>query len=97
MESRAKTTRAVAPKRGIAYRKIQGEMVLVDPSKSLLLRLNETGSFIWERLEGASPSAVVREVQDTFDTSPDIAAADTFAFIDLLFEKGLIVPKESRD
>lgn len=68
---------------------------MVDPSKNILLRLNETGSFIWERLENASPSSIVREVRDAFDAAPDAAEADTLAFIDLLLEKELIVPRET--
>ena len=82
---------AFEPKKGLAYRKIQDEMVLVDPETNLLLRLNETGAFIWERLASAPFERIVQGLAETYEVSSTDAAADTQSFIDLLLEKKLIV------
>ncbi len=82
-------------KKGIAYRRIQDEMVLVDPSKNILLRLNETASYIWERLESMSTQAIAQAIEDEFDVSQSAAKKDVDKFIALLLEKNLIVSRET--
>ena len=82
------------PKKGIAYREIQGEMVLVDPSENKLLRLNETASFIWRRLEESPLGAIVQELTESFEVSEERAQEDVKQFTSILLEKHLIVEVE---
>ena len=89
-------TQKFSPRKDIAYRKIQGEMVLVDPAQNLLLRLNETATFIWERLESIPVDQIVQEIADTFDTEVQTAAADTKTFIELLSRKSILVVRETQ-
>ena len=86
--------KAFRPKKGIAYRKIQDEMVLVDPAENTLLRLNETASLIWDGLEKKNLSAIVEDVVHTFDVSREVAAQDVAKFMDVLLDKSLVVEAE---
>lgn len=79
------------PKKGIAYREIQGEMVLVDPVENTLLRLNETATFIWGRLEERSFRTIVQELTEAFDVTEERAENDVEQFASVLLEKRLIV------
>lgn len=80
------------PRKGIAYREIQGEVVLADPVNNRVLRINETGSFIWGHLENNTLSAIVEEMTVHFDVSKEIAEQDINHFTSLLLDRQLIEP-----
>ena len=77
-------------KPGFLLRQVAGEIVVVpfgEQSKEHrgMLRLNETGRILWERLEqGAEESDLARALTDTFDVTAERAAQDTAAFLEAL-------------
>jgi hypothetical protein len=49
-----------------------------------IFNLNRVGAFIWERLDGRTGEAIVREVVASFEVEPERAAADYRSFIQRL-------------
>ena len=76
----------------IASRLVAGRAVLLDPSDDKLQRLNDVGSFVWERvLERTHPvDALVEAVVEAFEVDPAVARVDVQAFLDDLAERGFI-------
>ena len=85
-----KMTDTYAPRKDIAYRKYDGEMVLVSPMENVLLRLNETASLIFEQLETNTIGQIARSVADTFEVDIETARRDTSAFMALLVKRDLV-------
>jgi hypothetical protein len=60
-----------------------------------MLHLNETATRMWELFEsGASAAAVAARIADEFDTTGDVALADTDRFVRDLLERELLVVLE---
>lgn len=78
------------PAKHIAFRNIGGQMVLVHALDETLLTLNETGTAIWERLDGRGLQAIAREIHQQFQVSFEEAIADTEAFLTELEQKGFL-------
>ena len=79
------------PHPDVAFREIDGAVVIVHTTGNLLLQLNETGSTIWRLLEGRSTREVSRQLAREFDVDPSVAEADILRFLASLQERGLIV------
>lgn len=81
---------------GVVARKILDEVLLVRVSGRLadleeVLSLNETGAFIWERLDGAADLASIsRDVAAAFNVSPDEASRDVAEFVEGIERDGLV-------
>ena len=86
----------VSPSPGIVPRKTGDEYVLVPVSNNIadmdsVYTLNETGAFIWERLDGKSNLAeIISCMQSEFDVDAETAKNDLLAFVTEM-EKFLIV------
>ena len=86
----------VKPAPGIIPRKTGDEYVLVPVSNNIadmdsVYTLNETGAFIWEKLDGKSTLAeIVSCMQTEFDVDAETAKNDLFAFVAEM-EKFLII------
>jgi hypothetical protein len=76
--------------RHVAFRNIAGQMVLVHSLKNLIVTLNETGSAIWERLDGRSVGEISADIVGLFDVTPDEAKSDTKEFLQMLLEKDFV-------
>ena len=64
---------------------------------SRMLRLNEVGTYIWERFEhGSTFPRVVRAIVDAFDTTETHARVDARAFVDELVARDALVPVSGR-
>ena len=75
-----------------ASRIIDGEAVIVTPRKGLVTVLNETGSGIWQLLDGRnSVEDIINIISSKFDVSREEAEKDTLDFIKELEEKDMVV------
>jgi len=82
------------PKRSedTASRMIDGEAVIVIPQKGVVTVLNETGSGIWQLLDGRnSIEDIINIISSEFDVSREQAEKDTLDFIEELVEKDMVV------
>lgn len=82
-------------KDGLHWREIDGEVVVLDVSRSHYLNLNPTGSAIWLMLaDGATEPQLVDRLTEEFDVDEPTARHDVEAFIagcrqnDLLADAG---------
>jgi hypothetical protein len=79
-------------------RVIAGETILVPVRGRVgdldsIFNLNETASFIWNRIDGRTTFAqIVAQVCSEFDVLPEAAEVDARQFITALQEAGLIAP-----
>jgi hypothetical protein len=74
----------------VAWQVVGERAVLVDREQGRALALNETGSFLWSRLEGRSEAELVLELTQAFDVTGDRAASDVRDFLALLRERGFL-------
>jgi len=80
-----------AIKKGLAFRRIAGELFIVDAAGSKLHELNGPAAVIWEGLAaGKSESAIAAAVTAEFETDEATALADLRAFAAELRAAGLI-------
>ncbi|MHC4627085.1 MAG: PqqD family protein [Planctomycetota bacterium] len=82
------------PKRSedTASRVVDGEAVIVIPQKGVVTVLNETGSGIWQLLDGRnSIEDITNIISSEFDVPREQAEKDTLGFIEELIEKEMVV------
>jgi hypothetical protein len=90
MEAKGSEVFARSPK--LAFRRIGESFVLVSILDNRILRLNDTGSEIWGRLDGRRDlEAIAAEICVAFDVPADRALADVIEFMDLLVSRGFAV------
>ncbi len=83
-------------KNGYLLRKIQNTAVVVPFGEdsvdfNSIMNLNETGAFIWSRLEDETDEeAVVNALVGMYEVDRDTAAADVSEFLQLLRNNGLL-------
>lgn len=81
-------------KKGFVIREVSGQiMVIATEEASLnfhgLIRLNQTGKFIWEAIErGLSIDEIALELSQAYKINLDVAKADTKLFIKKMQEEG---------
>ncbi|HNX65226.1 MAG TPA: PqqD family protein [Bacteroidales bacterium] len=74
----------------VVSKTIKGECLLVPLSSHIadmdsLYRLNETGAFIWNAIDGQkSVSELARLVANEFEVDPEVAMRDTVEFINAI-------------
>jgi len=80
----------------LAWREIDGEIVIVSPNDSVLHELNETGSFVWKRLDGHRPAAeIASSLAAEYDVRAQDALRDTEMLLSELASRQLVVPANS--
>jgi hypothetical protein len=80
-----------AASRGVAYREIEGQILILKADDDVLQTLNATGAFIWTRLMKQQPvSRIVRGLAAEFRIDRSRAERDVATFIGRLKEQGLI-------
>ncbi len=78
-------------KKGLAYRRIAGEIFIVDAAKSELHELNGTAALIWEGLAaGRTEEALVSAIKEEFEVDEKTARADLESFVGELLKTGLL-------
>jgi hypothetical protein len=76
----------------LAWRMIEGEVVVISPEDSSVHELNETASFIWNALNGERTSAEIAALlSKEYDVVPEEALAHTQELIVSLQEKKLLL------
>jgi len=67
----------------VAWRHIEGEIVILDLTTSEYLTLNETASVLWERLESwASVEDLTNCLVEAFEVESAVAEPDVLAFLE---------------
>ena len=78
-------------KKELAWRNIDGEMVVMDLDGAIIRGFNETATFIWEHINGLrSINEISKTLAEEFKLSQEQALADVIEFIELLLEKELV-------
>lgn len=78
-------------RKGLAYRKIDGLVFIVDAAGERLYELNPPGALIWEGLAaGKSAARAAETVREEYEVDERTACSDTAAFISGLSKAGLI-------
>lgn len=78
-------------KKGLAFRRIAGEVYIVDAARSEMRELNGTASFIWEGLAAGRPEAVIAAgLTAEFKVPEKTALADVACFVKDLAAAGLV-------
>jgi hypothetical protein len=76
-----------------AWRRVAGEMILLQPEQEKLLGLNGTGAAVWELLDGRRSAAdIARDVAARFARDEQSVLADVLAFLGELEKRRLVVP-----
>ena len=77
--------------RRVAWRDIEGESVLVDPTTGTVFVLNGTGSRIWSYLEEPLPRRdIVRRISSEHRQEERVVSRDVSRFLEALIARGLI-------
>ena len=78
-------------KKGLAYRRIAGEVFIVDAAKAEMHELNGTAALIWEGLAaGKTEKAIVSAIMSEFEIEEKTARADLENFVKELGKTGLL-------
>ena len=82
-------------KDGFVLRSVAGETVVVptggDLNLNMMITLNDTGKFLWERLEkGAEEAELVAALLQEYDVDKETAEAHVAQFVKKLNENGFI-------
>lgn len=76
----------------IVYRTIDQEAILVDSRQGMVTVLNQTGSRIWQMLDGKTDyNRMVEIIADEFDVDANTAREDVKQFIDSLTENNMVI------
>jgi hypothetical protein len=71
---------------------LPGEALVVDCSTATYRSLNETASFLWERIDACrSLEDLFQDFQETFEVDEETARRDIQEFICLMLEKKMIL------
>ena len=78
----------------IVYTELDGqEGVLVDLNAKRYYTLNETAIFVWQRLEKRlAAEEIVRQLVDSYDVTPERAAASVNQLLAELSQRNLLTP-----
>jgi Coenzyme PQQ synthesis protein D (PqqD) len=76
---------------GVLRAELDGEEVLLNPSRGIYHLVNETGRAVLNRLEeGKTLEQVVDELSTTWEQAPATVQADAQVFVEALLERGLL-------
>jgi hypothetical protein len=78
-------------RKDLAYRRVAGEVFIVDAARSELHELNGPAALIWEGLaSGKTEKALVSAMTAEFEADEKTVRADMDGFIGELLESGLV-------
>ena len=76
-----------------AWRRVEGEMILLQPEQEKLVGLNGTGAAVWELLDGQKSAAdIARDVAARFFRDEQVVLIDVVAFLTELEKRRLVIP-----
>jgi len=80
----------------LAWREIEEDTVIISPTESVMHELNDTGSFIWNNIDGRrSVQEIAALLAEGYEVTPEVALADTESLLEELASRKLIVAAES--
>ena len=78
-------------KKGLAYRRVAGEMFIVDAARAELHELNDSAALIWEGLaSGKNTASVAASLAAEYGIDAHTARADVEGFMAELLKTGLL-------
>ena len=81
-------------KKGLAWRRVAGELFIVDAAGAELRELNGPAALLWEKLAaGAGAAELPAALRAEYEVGAAAAAADSAAFLEELAAAGLISPE----
>ncbi|HEY80951.1 MAG TPA: PqqD family protein [Caldilineae bacterium] len=70
---------------------VDGQAVIIHLRRGIYVSLNETGSFLWERLDGeTSLEAIARELAENYDVDITVTRPDVLDLVRELLAEDLI-------
>lgn len=75
----------------IAWQIVGDSAVLVDVRRGASIALNDTATFIWERLVSSSDDTIARELAREFSVTEDAARRDVEELVGVLRERRVIL------
>lgn len=79
----------------LAWREIDGEIVIISPQDSQVHELNESASLIWKHADGTETlEQIARDMASEFEVGLDAARMDVNDLVVLLREKQLLLDSE---
>jgi len=82
----------------LAWRKIDGDTVIISPEDSHVHELNETASLIWQHADGKhSVDDIAKIVSAGYEVALDAARKDVNELIEILSSKGLLAAPKSQE
>ncbi|HTP45112.1 MAG TPA: PqqD family protein [Candidatus Acidoferrum sp.] len=82
----------------VAWRKIEGETVIISPEDSHVHELNETASLIWEHADGKhSIDEIAALVAAGYEVPPAVAKSDVEGLVEVLSAKGLLTAPKRQE
>lgn len=80
----------------LAWRELDGEIVIISPNNSVLHELNETASFVWKQLDGRRSGAeIATSLAAEYDVKPEDALGDIETLVEELASRQLLVPADN--
>ena len=74
-----------------AYRVYDGQATIVLPDRAEVNVLNEIGSLVWDKMDGArTVSQLIEAVVAEYEIEPEKARRDVLEFIESLREHGMV-------
>jgi hypothetical protein len=74
----------------LAWREVDGAMVIISPEDSQVHELNETASLIWKHAEGDSLEQMAKRISAEYEVGLETARADLEELLAALEEKQLL-------
>lgn len=80
----------------LAWRELDGEIVIISPNNSVLHELNETASFVWKQLDGRRSGAeIATSLAAEYDVKLEDALSDIETLVEELASRQLLVPADN--
>lgn len=75
----------------LAWREIDGSIVIISPELSMVHELNPTASFIWRKVDGKrTTDEIAEQLAAEFDVSRESALADVHELVENLVANSLL-------
>lgn len=74
----------------VAWRRVDGLVAIISLDANRVRLLNRVGSYLWERCDGATPDALLRETCERFEVDEGVARRDVGSFVEDLVSRGLL-------
>ena len=81
----------------IAYRVLDGDAVIVNPSSSMLYSLNSMATLIWEMsAEKTALADIIDRIEAEYEVERAVAEEDCLKFVRDFLDKGILLAVEER-